>query len=336
MPLPPIPESHLNGPPDPERKFRLMEVVRRRLRERRYSRRTEQAYVHWIRRYVMFHNRTHPRDLEPADVRRFLSHLAAQEEVSASTQNQALAALLFLYGPVLGRPLSRIDGIVRARQPKYVPVVMSKGEVRAILRALDDRTRLAGLLMYGSGLRLTECLSLRVKDLDLARHEIVVRRGKGKKDRRTPLAKVAVPLVKRQLKAAKECYGDDRRAGRRTTGIDAAYSRKSPSVEGSWGWYYVFPASRTFVDAAGVLRRHHMHQSVMHRAFKEAAARCKLTKRASCHAFRHSFATHLLESGSDIRTVQELLGHASVRQTMRYTHPLNRGGLGVRSPGDTL
>lgn len=336
LPLPPIPESHLNGPPDPERKFRLMEIVRRRLRERRYSRRTEEAYVHWIRRYIVFHGRAHPRELEPEHVGQFLSHLAEKEQVAASTQNQALAALLFLYARVLGRPLPRVHGVVRARASKYVPVVLSREEVKAVLRAIDARTRLPALLMYGSGLRLTECLSLRVKDVDLSQHEIVVRQGKGRKDRRTPLAMAAEPLLGRQLAAAREVYLDDRRAGRRTTGVTPAYARKSPTAEESWAWYYVFPATRTFVDSSGVPRRHHLHQSVMHRAFKDAAAACQLAKRASCHALRHSFATHLLEAGADIRTVQELLGHASVRQTMRYTHPLNRGGLGVRSPGDLL
>ena len=336
MPLPPIPESHLNGPPDPGRKFRLMEIVRRKLRERRYSPSTEQAYVHWIRRYIEFHGRRHPGELGPDAVRQFLSDLAVGQRVAASTQNQALQALLFLYGQVLRTPLPRIDGIAPARRPRHVPVVLSQGEVRALLERLPASVRLCGMLMYGSGLRVAECASLRVKDVDLDRREIVVRSGKGNKDRRAPLAEVCVPLLERRFREGLAEYRRDRKAGARCTGITGPLARKYPDAETGWAWWYVFPATRTFVDSQRVLRRHHLHVTVIQRAVKKAIHELGITKRVTSHCLRHSFATHLLESGSDIRTVQTLLGHADVRTTMQYTHVLNKGGLGVRSPADRL
>ena len=336
MPLPPIPESHLNGPPDPGRRFRLMEVVRRRLRERRYSRRTEEAYVHWIRRYVVFHGRRHPRDLGLDAVRAFLSHLAVSEQVAASTQNQALAALLFLYAHVLGTALPRIEGITPARRPRYVPVVLSQGEVRGLLGKLPEPARLCASLMYGSGLRVVECVSLRVKDVDLDRREIVVRGGKGQKDRRTPLADMCVPALEQRLREGFAAFRQDQRAHVRVTGVGPALARKYRDAETSWSWWYIFPAARTHVDAERVLRRHHLHESVVQRAVKQAVRELGLTKRVTSHSLHHSFATHLLEAGADIRTVQSLLGHSDVRTTMIYTHVLNKGGLGVTSPGDRL
>ena len=336
MPLPPIPLSHLTGPPEPERRLRFMEVVRRRLRERRYSGRTEEAYVHWIRRYVVFHGRRHPGELGPEAVRRFLSDLAVGQQVAASTQNQALQALLFLYGQVLGTPLPRIEGIAPARRPRHVPVVLSPGEVRELLKRLPEPVRLCAMLMYGSGLRVAECVSLRVKDVDLERREIVVRGGKGNKDRRTPLAEACVAALERRFREGVADYRRDRKAGVRCTGISAPLARKYPDAETGWPWWYVFPASRTFEDAARVLRRHHLHETVVQRAVKKAVYEMGLTKRVTSHSLRHSFATHLLESGSDIRTVQTLLGHSDVRTTMIYTHVLNKGGLGVRSPADRL
>jgi integron integrase len=337
MSFPPrIPLAHLVAPPDPARRFRLLEQVRARLRERRYSRRTEEAYVHWIRRYVVFHDRRHPRELGSVQVRAFLSSLAVDERVAPSTQNQALAALLFLYEHVVGAPLERIDGIAAARGSRRVPVVLSQREVRALLRRLHDPVRLCVGLMYGSGLRVLECVSLRVKDVDVDRREIVVRGGKGVKDRRTPLADAWTPGVARWIRDGKAGFRRDQKAGVRSTGISPALLRKVPDADSSWPWSYVFPAVRRFVDPDGVPRRHHLHETVVQRAVKQAAAEAGLTKRVTCHAFRHSFATHLLESGADIRTVQELLGHADVRTTMIYTHVLNRGALGVRSPADDL
>jgi integron integrase len=331
-----IPLLHLTAPPDPERRFRLMEVVRRRLRERRYSPRTEQAYVHWIRRYIVHHGRRHPRELAEDAVRQFLSSLATEHHVAASTQHQALAAITFLYERVLDRPLTRIDGIQPARRSRHVPVVLSPREVRGILSQLRDPARLCAAIMYGSGLRLLECLTLRVKDVDLDRREIVVRNGKGGKDRRTPLAERCVAPLTRLLSVEEQRFRRDTRVGVRTTGLTPALIRKYPNAEMEYRWRYVFAATRMFADGDGVRRRHHLHESAVQRAFKNAVAAAKITKRATCHSLRHSFATHLLESGSDIRTVQELLGHTDLRTTMIYTHVLNRGGLGVRSPADAL
>jgi integron integrase len=340
MSLPPepprIPLAHLVAPPDPARRFRLLEVVRARLRERRYSRRTEEAYVAWVRRYVIFHGRRHPRDLGAEDVRRFLSALATEERVAASTQNQALAALLFLYEHVVGQPLGRVDGISPARARRRLPVVLSQREVRALLDRLENPARLCVQLMYGGGLRLLECVSLRVKDVDVDRREIVVRDGKGAKDRRALVPETAVGALKRWLGKGEMTFRRDQKAGVRCTGITPGLLRKYPNAETTWAWQYVFPATRRFVDADGSLRRHHLHETLVQRAVKRAAEAAGLTKRVTCHSFRHSFATHLLESGADIRTVQELLGHSDVRTTMIYTHVLNRGPLGVRSPADAL
>ncbi len=313
-----------------------METVRRALRERRYSGRTEEAYVHWIRRFIIANGRRHPIDLGSDEVRRFLSALAVDERVSLSTQNQAQAALSFLYAHVLRRPLERIEGVTPARRSRHLPVVLSLRELRAILERLEDPHRLCAAIMYGSGLRVLECVSLRIKDVDLDRREIIVRGGKGDKDRRTPLARSCVPLVRAQLKQAAARAAADRHAGVGVSGIGDAVRRKYPGVEFDWRWQYVFAATRTHATGDGRRQRHHLHESAVQRAFHAAVMAARISKRATCHSLRHSFATHLLESGSDIRTVQELLGHTDVRTTMIYTHVLNKGGLGVRSPGDDL
>ncbi|MEP6496184.1 MAG: integron integrase [bacterium] len=331
-----LPVGHLTASPNPQRRFRLMEVVRRRLRERRYSRRTEEAYVHWIRRYIMYHGRRHPGDLSEEEVRQFLSSLATEHQVAASTQNQALAAVTFLYEYVLDRPLTRIEGIQPARRSRHVPVVLSHAEIRAILSRLQGPISLCAAIMYGSGLRLHECVTLRIKDVDLDRREIIVRDGKGGKDRRTPLADRCRAPLTRLLAAEEERFRRDTRAGVRTTDLPGALARKYPAADMEYRWRYLFAAARTFVDSTGTRRRHHMHESAVQRAFKAAVMAARITKRATCHSLRHSFATHLLEAGSDIRTVQELLGHTDLRTTMIYTHVLNRGGLGVRSPADAL
>jgi integron integrase len=336
MPSPPIPSSHLNGPPDPERKFRFMEVVRRAMRERRFSERTIEAYTSWIRRYIEFHGRRHPRDMDAEDVSAFLSDLAVKQRVAASTQNQALAALTFLYTKVLRRPLARMPNLQPATAPKRLPVVMSEVEVRAVLDKLREPDRLAVSLLYGSGLRILECVSLRVKDIDLDRREITVRGGKGDKDRRTPLPDSAVADLRRQLRASYKRWRDDCRSDVRVTGLGGAISRKLSNADREWPWYYVFPATRTLTDKSGVARRHHLHETKVQKAVRVAAKEAKLCKRISCHTFRHSFATHLLDSGTDVRTIQELLGHSDVGTTMKYLHVLNRGGLGVRSPLDRL
>lgn len=334
--FPLIPLAHLGPVAEPERKYRLMEVVRRRARERRYSPRTERAYVLWIRRYILHHGRRHPRELDADAVRDFLSHLATVANVSASTQNQALAALCFLYEAVLGQRLERVEGIAPAHRSRHIPVVLSQREVRAVLAELPSPLHLCASLMYGGGLRVSECLALRVKDVDLERHEITVRGGKGGKDRRTPLAERCVPPLRKWLALRETSHRRDQSDGVQTTGIPDALERKYPNAAREWKWSYVFPAIRTLRDGGGIRRRHHLHESVLQRAIKDAAAAAHLAKRVTTHTLRHSFATHLLESGSDIRTVQELLGHSDVRTTMIYTHVLNRGGLGVRSPADLL
>lgn len=334
--LPLVPQSHLDARPDPTKPLRLLEAVRRALRERRYSAKTEQAYVHWIRRFVSFHGRRHPKDLDAEHVRVFLSSLAIEARVAPPTQNQALAAILFLYDRVLRQPLPRIGGIAPAKSLRRVPVILSQREVREILRNLDQPLRLCAQLMYGGGLRLAECISLRVKDVDVERREIIVRDGKGRKDRRAPLPESCLPALRRHLERRRHDHRGDTRIGVRSTGITDSLLRKYPGADADWRWQYVFAAARTFVDTADVRRRHHLHETAMQRAFKRAVDSADVPKRATCHSLRHSFATHLLESGSDIRTVQELLGHSDVRTTMIYTHVLNRGALGVRSPADRL
>lgn len=313
-----------------------MEIVRQRLRERRYSVRTETAYVFWIRRFIVENGRRHPSDLGEAEVARFLSSLALKDQVAASTQNQAMAALLFLYAHVIGRPLARVHGIVPAHRPRHVPIVLSRDELRSILRHLREPHDLCASLMYGSGLRLTECLRLRVKDVDLERRELVVRDGKGGKDRRTPLAQRCAGPLHAWIERQRPRFARDRRAHVFTTGVSDALRRKLPGVDDDWRWQYVFAARRTAVQRGGRRVRHHLDPSALQRTFAAAVRASGIAKRATCHTLRHSFATHLLESGADIRTVQELLGHSDLRTTMIYTHVLNRGGLGVRSPADDL
>lgn len=336
MARPLIPAAHLDAEPNPSRGLRLMEIVRRRLREARYSPRTCEAYVHWIRRFIRFHGRQHPKELAEDHVGAFLSALAVEHGVAASTQNQALSALVFLYRRVVMRPLARVDGIALVNRPARLPVVLSENEVRVLLARLDDPARLCCALMYGAGLRISECMSLRLKDVDLDRSEITVRGGKGDKDRRAPLPQMCRVALLEQMGRARAVHRGDAAHGVRTTALGTSLQRKYPNADRDVSWQYVFPATRTFSDAAGVRRRHHFHETAIQRAVRTAAVEAGLLKRVTCHSFRHSFATHLLESGADIRTVQELLGHDDVRTTMRYTHVLNRGALGVRSPADRL
>jgi integron integrase len=311
-------------------------MVRQRARERRYSERTIQSYVYWIRRFVLYHGRRHPKDLGPSDVRAFLSMLTTEQQLSSSSHNQALAALTFLYVQVLRSPFERIPGIAPAMRARGEPVVLSSDEVGRILRHLDQPHRLCVLLMYGGGLRLTECLTLRVKDVDPERREIVVRAGKGGKDRRVPLAVSAVGVIRRRFAELRRRWYRDYRAGVCSTGLTPALERKYPNASRDWVWSYVFPATRTFVDRAGARRRHHLHPTVLQRAIANAARAAGINKHVTSHSFRHSFATHLLENGADIRTIQELLGHSDLRTTMIYTHVLNRGALVVVSPADRL
>jgi integron integrase len=336
MPHVQIPESHLGRKPEPEKRLRFMERMRAIMAARRLKPRTITAYAHWIRRYIRYHDRRHPIDLGEEHVRAFLNHLVVEDGVAAATQNQALAALLFVYMHVLGRPIARVQGLAAARRSRHVPVVLSAREGRHLLERLRDPVRLCATLMYGSGLRLSEAVSLRLKDVDLERLEVVVRGGKGDKDRRTPLAQSCFPQLRRQLKNVERLYYLDLRAGIDGAGVAASLARKYPSASRELRWRFLFPAARTYAAPDGGVRRDHMHATVIQRAIRKAVLDAGIQKRATCHSLRHSFATHLLESGSDIRTVQELLGHSDVRTTMIYTHVLNRGGLGVRSPADAL
>jgi integron integrase len=326
----------MQSPSEP-RPPRLLDQVRATLRVRHGSRRTEKAYVAWIRRFILFHGKRHPAEMGGAEVTQFLSALAVQHNVAASTQNQALSALLFLYRDVLGQELPWLDEIVRARRPERIPVVLSRSEVHAIIGSLDGPARLLVLLLYGSGLRLLEALRLRVKDVDFARSQITVRSGKGDRDRVTMLpTSLALDLAK-HLDTVRDLHEADLRAGAGWVELPWALTRKYPNAGREWGWQWVFPATRTYRHTeTGQRRRHHLHESVLQRAVKAAVRRNGIAKRATCHTFRHSFATHLLEDGSDIRTVQELLGHRDVTTTMIYTHVVNRGPAGVRSPADRL
>lgn len=314
---------------------KLLDQVRDVLRTKHYSVRTEESYVDWITRYVRFHQLRHPRDLGRAEIEAFLSHLAVDGQVAAATQNQARSAILFLYRAVLAIPIDGLRDVVQAKTPQRLPTVLTKAEVQAVLRELSEPYRLMAQLLYGSGLRLMECVRLRVKDLDFSRHELTVRDGKGMHDRLTMLPERLTTSLQTQLQIAKRWHDSDLDRGYGAVYLPFALERKYPNASREWGWQYVFPANRLTIDPrASILRRHHLDESGLQKAVKAAVRAGGIAKPASCHTFRHSFATHLLEYGYDIRTVQELLGHADVRTTMIYTHVLNRGGRGVRSPLD--
>ena len=319
--------------PSPRLYDRIIEV----LRVRHYSRRTEDAYVHWIRRYIEFHQYRHPRQLAEPDLNRFLTHLAVQEHVAASTQNQALSAILFLYEHVLERQLDRIEGVVRARRPKRLPVVLTVDEVSRVMAHLTGDKWLIAMLLYGGGLRLLEALRLRVKDLDFERCEITVREGKGDKDRVTMLPQAVIRPLQEHLRRVQAIHQQDVADGYGRVELPYALARKYPNANREWRWQFVFPQERRWRNArTGEQGRHHIHESLVQKSISAAARASGITKRVTSHTFRHSFATHLLTSGYDIRTVQELLGHSDVKTTMIYTHVLNRGGRGVRSPADGL
>jgi integron integrase len=316
---------------------KLLDQVREAIRMRHYSVRTEEAYVGWIKRFILFHGKRHPLEMGEDEIRQFLSALAVHGQVSASTQNQALCALVFLYRHVLGQSLGWLDDIARAKRPQRLPVVLTKPEVKALLGALEGVHWIMASLLYGAGLRLLECLRLRVKDIDFGSHQIVLREGKGNKDRRTILPAAVHELLTAHLEQVRQRHQHDLAQGFGRVFVPNALQRKYPHASREWGWQWVFPSSQISLDPrSGEHRRHHLHESVLQRAVKEAARNIGLTKPASCHTLRHSFATHLLEDGYDIRTIQELLGHQDVKTTMIYTHVLNRGGQGVYNPMDRL
>jgi integron integrase len=321
----------------PNRPPGLIQRYREELQVRHYARRTVSSYEHWLRRFLRFHQMRHPREMGEAEINAFLSHLATEEQVSASTQNQALAALLFLYRTVLCGDVGNLDGVIRARRRPRLPVVLTVSEVRAVLVQMDGAEALVAQLLYGSGLRLMEALRLRIKDVDLEMRCITVHCGKGNKDRRTVLPSSLVEPLKRHLQGVRRVHQTDLEAGWGAVVLPHALERKYRNAAKEWSWQWLFPQGRRWRDPRQKLEgRHHIDPSLVQRAVRAAVQAAGINKPATCHTFRHSFATHLLEQGADIRTIQELLGHSDVKTTMIYTHVLNRGPSGVRSPADLL
>jgi integron integrase len=321
----------------PNTRPRLLEQVRDAVRRRHYSLRTEETYVHWIKRFIYFSGKRHPAGLGAAEVTAFLNHLARERDVAAATQNQALSALLFLYKEVLLQPLPWLDELERARRPARLPTVLSVHEVQKLLSCMHGTKWLMAGLLYGAGLRLRECLKLRVKDVDFEYRQILVRDGKGAKDRVTMLPAALLEPLKSHLAEVRRLHDRDVAEGCGEVELPHALARKYPQVARDWSWKFVFPSFKRSSDPrTGAVRRHHLYENFVIRAVKEAARAAGIAKHVSCHTLRHSFATHLLESGYDIRTVQELLGHQDVSTTMIYTHVLNKGGRGVQSPMDRV
>jgi integron integrase len=317
-------------------KKRLLDQVRETVRRKHYSLRTETAYIAWIKRYIFFHHKRHPAEMGAPEIEQFLNHLAVDKKVAAGTQNQALSALVFLYHEVLRQEFQWLENLERAKRPIRLPVVLTETEVRAVLAHLDGRNWLMASLLYGAGLRLMECLRLRIKDVDFEYRQITVRDGKGNKDRRTMLPETSIAPLRNQLERVKVLHRQDVAAGFGEVYLPFALERKYRHAGKEWGWQYIFPASKRARDPrTGVERRHHVDEKSLQRAVKLAVRAAGLAKHATCHTLRHSFATHLLEKGQDIRTIQELLGHKDVSTTMIYTHVLNRGGRGVKSPLDS-
>ncbi|MEJ8850559.1 integron integrase [Variovorax rhizosphaerae] len=334
MDIPSGSTAGVGAPPPPPR---LLQQLRVHLRTRHYSIRTETAYVDWARRFILHHGKRHPRDMGAIEVGAFLSHLAVERNVAASTQNQAKSALLYLYKNVLGVDLPWLDEVVQARTPKRLPVVLTQREVRDLLAELNGPMWLMVSLLYGTGMRLLECLRLRVKDIDFERREIIVREGKGNKDRVTVLPENLLGPLRDQLARTRQVHNKDLEAGFGDVYLPSALAVKYPKAGRAWGWQYVFPSAARGIDPrSGIERRHHVFPESVQRAVREAARRIDAAKPVTPHVLRHSFATHMLQAGYDIRTVQELLGHSDVSTTMIYTHVLNKGGRGVLSPLDAL
>lgn len=320
-----------------ERPRKLLDQVADAIRRKHYSYRTEQTYVQWIKRFILFHQKRHPAEMNTPEIEAFLTDLAVKRNVSASTQNQAFAALLFLYREVLHIELIQPVDAMRAKPSKHLPTILSRNEVQMLLRQIAGVHQLMAQLLYGTGMRLTECLRLRVKDIDFQQHHILVRDGKGEKDRAVPLPDCLVPDLKRQLDYARSLHEKDLARGHGAVQLPYALARKYPNAEREWGWQYVFPSHNLSPEPhTNVIRRHHLDESGLQKAVRQAALHIGLTKPVGPHTLRHCFATHLLEAGYDIRTVQELLGHKDVKTTQIYTHVLQRGPLGVRSPLDAL
>ena len=319
----------------PREEPKLLDQVRDMIRLKHYSIRTEQAYLGWIRRFILFHHKRHPKEMGKTEIEAFLTHLAVQKNVAASTQNQAMNAILFLYRHVLKQDLGWLEDVTRATRPARLPVVLTVPEVQAVLARLDGQHWVMASLLYGSGLRLMECLRLRVKDLELTRRELIVRDGKGSKDRITLLPDKLIQPLQIQLERVKALHQQDLQQGFGAVYLPDALEREYPNANREWAWQYVFLADKRSIDPrSGVERRHHRGETALQQAIRNAVRQAGIDKPANCHTLRHSFATHLLANGYDIRTVQELLGHKDVRTTMIYTHVLNRGGKGVRSPLD--
>ncbi len=318
-------------------KPRLLDQVREEIRVRHFSLRTEEAYLHWIKRYIYFHQKRHPAEMGEKEITQFLTFLAVEKHVAASTQNQALSALLFLYKQVLKIELAWLNDVVRAKRPRHLPVVLSRQDVGKLFTHMTGANELIARLLYGTGMRLMECLRLRVQDMDFSYRQITVRSGKGAKDRVTVLPSSLMNPLQAQLRHAKSLHAQDLERGLGRVYLPFALARKYPNADRSWGWQYVFPSNAISKDPRDdQLRRHHLHEKNIQRAIKRAAVEAGLVRKTSCHTLRHSFATHLLEDGYDIRTVQELLGHKDVKTTQIYTHVLNRGGRAVLSPVDHM
>ncbi len=316
---------------------KLLDQVRDAIRLKHYAYRTEQTYIDWVRRYILFHNKTHPKDMGENEVQEFLTYLASERKVSASTQNQALSALIFLYRYVLQKELDLPTRLITAKRSTHLPTVLTPTEVRSVLQYVGDATGLIARLLYGSGMRLQECTRLRVKEIDFGNHRIIVRSAKGGNDRSTLLPETLIEPLQFQLKTTQLIHQKDLKEGYGETILPFALSKKYPHAGKEWVWQYVFPATQRSTDPeSGVVRRHHLHPSAVQKAVRRAAQKAGLDKRVTPHTFRHSFATHLLEAGYNIRTVQELLGHKDVKTTMIYTHVLNRGSKAVRSPLDSM